>query len=124
MDFSIISGWTLQSCYALTLGFDGIVPNTGNLLPHIFTALYKAAVEGDKEKAEEIQSKIAPIAEFHQKDLPFSHMIPTLKMMMSDRGLCGPTVLPPLTRLGAEKESQIKEMMKSFDFAEIEKFIS
>jgi dihydrodipicolinate synthase/N-acetylneuraminate lyase len=123
MDFSIISGWTLQSCYALTLGFDGIVPNTGNLLPHIFTALYKAVMEGKKEKAEEIQKKIEPIAEFHLKDLPFSHMIPTLKMMMNEIGLCGPTVLPPLTRLGDEKESQIKKMMKKFDFSEVEKFI-
>jgi dihydrodipicolinate synthase/N-acetylneuraminate lyase len=123
IDFSIMSGWTVQSTHALTLGFDGIVPSTGNLIPYTFVELYQAVIEGDREKAEEIQSKINLIAEFHQKDIPFSHMIPMLKVMMHEFGLCGPTVLPPLTHFGAEKESQIKEMMKKFDFGEIEKFI-
>ena len=124
MDFSILSGWTVQSTHALTIGFDGIVPSTGNLIPQMFAELYQAVIEGEREKAEEIQSKIDPIAEFHQKDIPFSHMIPMLKVMMHEFGLCGPTVLPPLTRLGNEKESQIKKMMKNFDLGEIEKFIS
>ncbi len=123
MDFSIMSGWTVQSTHALTIGFDGIVPSTGNLIPFLFAELYQAIIEGKIGKAEQIQSKIDPIAEFHQKDIPFSHMIPMLKVMMHEFGLCGPAVLPPLTRLGAEKESQIKEIMKKFDFGEIEKFI-
>ena len=121
IDFSIMSGWTVQSTHALTLGFDGIVPSTGNLIPQMFADLYKAVIEGKREKAEEIQSKIDPIAEFHQKNIPFSHMIPMLKVMMNELGLCGPTVLPPLTRLGTEKEEQIKEKMKKFDFGNLEK---
>ena len=114
-----MSGWTVQSTHALTMGFDGIVPSTGNLIPHMFAELYAAVIEGRREKAEEIQSKIDPIAEFHQKDIPFSHMIPMLNVMMNESELCGPTVLPPLTRLGAEKEGQIKEMMKNFDFGDL-----
>ncbi len=122
LDFSIMSGWTIKSTHALTLGFDGIVPSTGNLIPQMFANLYQAVIEGRIEEAEEIQSKIDPIAEFHQKDVPFSHIIPILKVMMSEIGLYGPTVLPPLTRLGAEKEGQIKEMMKAFDFGGLETF--
>ena len=118
MDFSIMSGWTVQSTHALTMGFDGIVPSTGNMIPDMFAELYTAVIEEKREKAEEIQSKIDPIAEFHQKDVPFSHMIPILKVIMNELGLCGPTVLPPLTRLGEERENQIREEMKKFDLGE------
>ena len=122
-DFSIMSGWTVQSTHALTMGFDGIVPSTGNLIPHLFVELYRAVVGGKRQKAEEIQAKINPIADFHQKDIPFSYMIPTLKVMMSEFDLCGPTVLPPLTRLGAEKEAQIKRDMKNLDLGVIKKYL-
>ena len=40
MDFSIMSGWTVQSTHALTMGLDGIVPSTGNLIPDMFAELY------------------------------------------------------------------------------------
>ena len=117
-DFAIFSGWTTKSSYALIAGFDGIVPSTGNLIPQIFTELYKAVIDGNKEKAEELQDKIDPIADFHQQEIPFSHMIPILKVMMDELGLCAPTVLPPLTRLGAKKEEQIRKSMKALDFSE------
>ena len=122
-DFSIMSGWTVESMNALQMGFDGIVPSTGNLIPHLFAELYNAVIQGERQKAKEIQTKIDPIADFHQKDIPFSYMIPTLKVMMNEFGLCGPTVLPPLTRLGAEREALIKKEMRDLDLGEVEKYI-
>jgi 4-hydroxy-tetrahydrodipicolinate synthase len=119
-DFAILSGWTTKSSYALLAGFDGIVPSTGNLIPQLFTDLYQAVIDGSKEKAEEIQDKIDPIADFHQQEVPFSHMIPILKVMMDEFDLCGPTVLPPLTRLEAKQEEQIRKSMKELDFGGIE----
>jgi 4-hydroxy-tetrahydrodipicolinate synthase len=116
-DFAIFNGWTIKSSYALLAGFDGIVPSTGNLIPQLFTDLYNAVVEGDKDKAEKLQDKIDPIADFHQQEVPFSYMIPILKVMMDEFDLCGPTVLPPLTRLGAKEEAQIRKSMKEIDFA-------
>jgi 4-hydroxy-tetrahydrodipicolinate synthase len=117
-DFAIFNGWTTKSSYALLAGFDGIVPNTANLIPQLFAELYQAVIEGKKEKAEELQDKIDPIADFHQQDVPFSHVIPILKVMMREFELCGPTVLPPLTRLGAKKEEAIRKSMKELDFGE------
>ena len=116
-DFAIFNGWTTKSSYALVSGFDGIVPSTANLIPKLFADLYDAVVNGNKEKAEELQDVIDPIADFHQQEVPFSHMIPILKVMMDEFELCGPTVLPPLTRLGAKQEEQIRKSMKELDFA-------
>ncbi len=116
-DFSIFNGWTTKSSYALLSGFDGIVPSTANLIPQLFTELYDNAMAGDKDKAEYIQDIIDPIADFHQQEVPFSHMIPILKVMMDEFELCGPTVLPPLTRLGVKQEEQIRKSMRELDFA-------
>ena len=114
-DFSILSGWTVKSHFALDLGFDGIVPSTGNLLPELFADLFRAVCEGDKTKAEKLQAIIDPIADFHQKDKILSHVIAMLKVMMAEKGLCGPAVYPPLTRLGQENEELIRKEMRKFN---------
>jgi 4-hydroxy-tetrahydrodipicolinate synthase len=118
-DFALFSGWTTKSAHALLIGFDGIVPSTANLLPHLFADLYKAVKQGQKERALEIQERIDPVADFHQKDIVLSHVIAMLKVMMAEFGLCAPAVLPPLTRLGEEKEKQIREKMRALDIADI-----
>jgi 4-hydroxy-tetrahydrodipicolinate synthase len=122
-DFTIFNGWTTKSSYALLAGFDGIVPSTGNLIPGLFSQLYQAVLEGDKKRAEELQDKIDPIADFHQQEIPFSQMIPILKVMMNEFGLCGPTVLPPLSRLGAKNEEGIRKMMKELNLGDIEQHL-
>ncbi len=123
-DFSILSGWTVKSQYALESGFDGIVPSTANLVPHLFSELYTAVWEERRERSEELQAQIDPIANFHQKDIVLSEVIAMLKVMLAEYGLCGTTVMPPLTRLGEDREKQIREDMKAFDFGDITKFIS
>jgi hypothetical protein len=47
-------------------------------------------------------------------------MISILKVMMDEFELCGPTVLPPLTRLGAKQEEQIRKSMKELNFGGLE----
>ncbi|MCI0494374.1 dihydrodipicolinate synthase family protein [candidate division KSB1 bacterium] len=111
-DFSLLCGWTAQSANTLQMGFDGIVPSTGNLIPKKFSDLYDAVVRGDQATANKLQAEINPIADLHQKDMLGSEMITGLKVMMNEMGLCEPWVLPPLTRLNSEKENQIKIELK------------
>jgi 4-hydroxy-tetrahydrodipicolinate synthase len=111
-DFSLLCGWTAQSANTLQMGFDGIVPSTGNLIPKKFSDLYEAVVRGDQATANKLQAEIDPIADLHQKDMLGSEMITGLKVMMNEMGLCEPWVLPPLIRLNPEKEHHIKNEMK------------
>jgi len=112
-DWSIFSGWTNRSAYALELGFDGIVPSTGNLIPHRFSELYQAVKSGKKEMAAKIQAEIDPIADFHQKDRVLSDGIILLKLMMHAFDLCGPAVLPPLSRFKYDEEQKIISSVKA-----------
>jgi len=116
-DFSIMSGWTSQSTNALLSGFDGIVPSTGNFIPKIFSQLYTAVLNGDNQSALNLQVNIGPIADAHQKDKKLFEVIPLLKVMLSEIGLCGTTVLPPLTELTENQVSDFKIAMKKFDIA-------
>ena len=111
-DFSLLCGWTAQSVNTLQMGFDGIVPSTGNLIPKKFSNLYDAVMRGDQTTANKLQAEIDPIANLHQKDLLGSEMIVGLKVMMNEMELCEPWVLPPLFRLNPEKENQIKNEIK------------
>ncbi|MDZ7332242.1 MAG: dihydrodipicolinate synthase family protein [candidate division KSB1 bacterium] len=112
-DFCLLCGWTAQSTKMLLMGFDGIVPSTGNLIPKKFVDLYKAVQRGDITIANKLQAEIAPIVDLHQKDMLGSESIAALKVMMSELGLCLPWVLPPLIRLKPEKEQQIKNQMRT-----------
>jgi 4-hydroxy-tetrahydrodipicolinate synthase len=109
-DFSLLSGWTVQSAFTLNSGFDGIVPSTGNVIPKLFHRLYLAS-QTDPEAARELQEVINPIADIHQKDKILSQVIPALKIMMHAKGICSPYVMPPLLRSTKSQEKQIEDEM-------------
>jgi 4-hydroxy-tetrahydrodipicolinate synthase len=114
-DWMTFSGWTNRSTYALKMGFDGIVPSTGNLIPHQFMRLYRAVRSGNTDLADKLQADIDPIADFHQKDLVLSDNIALLKLMMGTFGLCSPAVLPPLSRFKSDLEAEIKSRVRELN---------
>ncbi len=113
-DFLLYSGWTTQSLHALNIGFDGIVPSTGNIIPQMFKEMLSAFKNGDQNRAEELQQIINPIAEYHQKDKVLSDVISLLKVMMKKTGLCDINVLPPLQKYPEHLVSQVHRDMEKF----------
>lgn len=98
-DFSYFCGWGAQSAGSLQLGADGIVPSTGNLVPELYHQLYAAVQQGDFAKAQEMQSKTDEVAVRYQKDRTLGESLAALKQLMHAKGLCDPTMMPPLTEL-------------------------
>ena len=111
-DFVLMCGWTVKSTETLLMGFDGIVPSTGNVIPGRFKKLYDAIQEGDESTARELQLTINPLAELHQKDRTVSQAIAGTKVMMNEMGLCGTTVLPPLMPCDAEEERRLRKGLR------------
>ena len=106
-DFSYFCGWAAQSAHSLALGGDGIVPSTGNFTPGMFRRLYTAAINGDKATAMSMQDTTNEIARIYQAGRTLGQSLTALKVMMQTEGLCGPDMLPPLSRLSAEEEESI-----------------
>ncbi|MDW7679757.1 MAG: dihydrodipicolinate synthase family protein [bacterium] len=111
-DFSLLCGWTAQSANTLRMGFDGIVPSTGNLIPKKFYDLYNASRQNDFSTANKLQTEIDAIADIHQKDMSGSEMIVALKVLLHEKGLCEPWVLSPLCRLDHETEQRLLRQMQ------------
>lgn len=107
-NFSIFMGAAVLSAKALKLGFDGLVPSSGNLVPHLWRELYDQARAGHWEKADALQSRLNTIAQIFQRNRTLGESLAALKAMMDTRGLCGPTVLPPLRTLDADARLSVK----------------
>lgn len=106
-DFSYFCGWGAQSSGSLKLGADGIVPSTGNIVPELYKALYQAAMKGDFDTADQFQTKTDEVAVLYQKDRTLGQSLAALKVMMHSKGLCGTTMMPPLTELSKDEVDQI-----------------
>lgn len=97
--FSIFMGAAVLSAKALKLGFDGLVPSSGNFVPQLWRELYDLSLAAQWEKADALQTRLNTIAQVFQRNRTLGESLAALKVMMETRGLCGPTVLPPLTTL-------------------------
>lgn len=112
-DFAYFCGCAANSAVALKNGADGIVPSVGNYLPKIYQDLFIAGVNGDTEKAEELQQETIEIGKINTTGLTLGESLAGLKVIMNEAGLCGTNMLPPLTELDDETAGQIREKAKA-----------
>lgn len=107
-DFAHFIGWGAQCFHGLWQGSDGIVPSTGNFCPSMYKVMYDAVLYGEKAKGEQAQIDTMKIAAIYQKDRILSESLAALKVMLQTAGLCSTTMLPPITTLNPDEESQVR----------------
>ncbi len=111
-NFSHLIGWGAKSMYGLSIGSDGLVPSTGNVVPGLFTRLYNATQNNDLTVAQDMQQVTDKIAEIYQKGKTLGESLAALKIMMQLKGLCDPHMLLPLTRLSSKEEIKIQKAVR------------
>ncbi|MEX2564836.1 MAG: dihydrodipicolinate synthase family protein [Cyclobacteriaceae bacterium] len=116
--FSHFVGWGAQCAYALSIGSDGIVPSTGNLVPDLYKQLYHAAKSGDNKTAKVLQKETDAISAIYQEGRNLSESLAGLKVMMHELELCGKKILPPLLELAPDEEHKILASMKKMNIKE------
>lgn len=95
-DFSYFCGWGARSAQSLEAGADGIVPSTGNIVPEMYGALYRAALENKWDECYHWQTETDTIAQHYQAGCTLGESLKKLKTMMQDKGWCTNTMMPPL----------------------------
>lgn len=95
-DFTILVGNGNLYVAGLSGGAHGIVPSTGNLDTAVCRALFDAAIAGDLAGIESAYRKVQEVTAAYQQGRLLGESLAELKALMAARGLCGPTVLPPL----------------------------
>lgn len=97
-DFLIFMGPEERLAEAVALGAAGGVCGGANLVPSVYTSLYKAACRGDHALVAECNDTISRIFEsVYRDDVGQMKLIPGLKRAMHEVGLCRPIVAPPLS---------------------------
>lgn len=112
-DFVHLTGSAALSAQAMLKGSDGIVPSTANFIPKMFYELYEAGVKGDADTANRLQAETDEIAKIYQGGRILSQSLAALKVIMSEFGLCGENVLPPLYQVSESEKAEIKEKLKT-----------
>jgi 4-hydroxy-tetrahydrodipicolinate synthase len=111
-DFVYFCGCAANSAIALERGAVGIVPSGGNYIPEMYAELFKAAIEGDKSKAEVMQLRTGSICKIYQKGFTLGESLAALKYMMSFKGICSDNMLPPLTPLTDEQKAEVRTRLE------------
>ena len=114
-DFSLFIGWTGKSVEALDMGFDGIIPNTANVVPNLFQSLYEAAVNGNIDLANEFQFKADELGKLLQANKTMTQTIPELKALMKHLNICQQFVLPPLEAISNKSAELLIQKFNKLD---------
>jgi dihydrodipicolinate synthase/N-acetylneuraminate lyase len=106
-DFCYFAGWAAQSAQTLLKGGDGIIPSTGNFAPGLYNELYNAALQGNAEKAYELQKLSDALGNVYQGGKTLGESLWALKVLMKKDGLCDTHMMPPLHQLSNEEEQKV-----------------
>ncbi|ROT26327.1 dihydrodipicolinate synthase family protein [Micromonospora sp. HM5-17] len=110
--FAVLTGGELTVDSALWMGADGVVPGLGNVDPHGYTRLCRAAANGDWPTARAEQERLVRLFEFVRvggtRMGGSSSALGAFKAALHLRGIIDhPTTAAPQTPLNAEEIAQV-----------------
>lgn len=108
-DFILVSGDDATSREFMLAGGDGVISVTGNVAPAAMRELCDAAVDGDAERAAQID---APLAALHQDLFVQSNPIP-VKWALAEMGKIGEHIRLPLMPLAEQYHDRVSQALTS-----------
>jgi 4-hydroxy-tetrahydrodipicolinate synthase len=95
--FPVLLGNSSQFTHGLKHGGVGLVPSGGHLAPELYRAMFDAAMANRWADVERLQTQTDIICARYLKGRTLGQGLAALKVILEERGLCGRTMLPPLT---------------------------
>ena len=117
-DFAIFVGVGALMEAGMKLGADGIVPSVGNLIPDVCQQMCAAARAGDWPRSEKLSLRMNTVSALYQKGRNLNESLAALKAAMHCRGVCGPQVLPPLSKVSPAELEKIRGQMRELQLLE------
>ncbi len=108
-DFVIFMGPEELLAEAVAAGADGGVCGGANLLPHVYSRLYLAAMRKDDVEIDHWKKVIGDMfASVYREDDGRMKLIPGLKLAMEECGLCRSIVAPPLSSVADTHAQRVR----------------
>lgn len=108
-DFAVLIGPSALAVQTLRRGADGVVPSSGNLVPHLWRDLVAHARAGRWSEALALQARVDAVARVYQNRRSLGQSMAALKAAMAARSLCGPDTLPPLLTSDEAERTRLRE---------------
>ena len=109
----LYSGDDATAMEFLLEGGKGVISVTANIVPAAMQAMCQAAMSGDRQKAEAINSRLIPL---HRDLFVESNPIP-VKWALHEMGLIPAGIRLPLTVLSSEYHETVRQAMQAADVA-------
>jgi 4-hydroxy-tetrahydrodipicolinate synthase len=109
-EFAVFSGDDSTALALIALGARGVISVVSNEIPKEMARLAKAALENDREKALELQSKYEPLMEMNFWESSPGPVKCALALMKK----CGETLRLPLVPVREETRKRIEKMLSTF----------
>jgi 4-hydroxy-tetrahydrodipicolinate synthase len=107
-EFLLISGDDATAMEFLLAGGHGVITVTGNVAPKLFHELCMACIEGDRTKAEQINSKLERL----NKDLFLESSPIPVKWCLAEMGLFSTGIRLPMTPLSSTHHETLREALR------------
>ena len=107
-DFAIYSGDDGTGCQAMLRGANGVISVTSNVAPALMTEMCRAALAGDRERAEAIDARLQPL---HKALFLESNPIP-VKWALAEMGRIDTGIRLPLTWLSEAFHEPLREALR------------
>jgi dihydrodipicolinate synthase/N-acetylneuraminate lyase len=117
-DFSHFLGWGARSAEALFKGSDGLVPSTANIAPDIYSEMFIAVEQNDRDHAYKQQELSDKLGKIYQEGKTQGESLWALKVLMEEKELCQSFMMPPLAGMGEEEKQNLKQKYRDSEFVE------
>ena len=107
-DFAIYSGDDGSGCQAMLRGANGVISVTSNVAPALMTEMCRAALAGDRERAEALDARLQPL---HKALFLESNPIP-VKWALAEMGRIDTGIRLPLTWLSEAFHEPLREALR------------
>lgn len=110
LDFTVLNGTEAYLGASVMMGGDGGLLGVANLAPRLCVELYEAAARGDAAAVRELQSRLSDLTGVFT--IPGGSFAGNLKAALEMLGLCGSTVLPPLSMPTDNTRAAIRALLQ------------
>jgi len=110
-DFGHFLGWAAKSAIALIGGSDGLIPSTGNVVPEIYSTMWKSFLENNFKEVYAMQQLSDKYGNIYQAGKTLGESLWALKILMKEKGLCEAEVMPPLQPM---TDNEAAKLIKAF----------
>jgi 4-hydroxy-tetrahydrodipicolinate synthase len=110
-DWTIMMGPEHLVPKAIKMGADGGVNGGANVEPELFVSVFKAAMQGDEARLEELMKRVVAFQAIYQVGTPGFRLVIATKCALSLKNICSDTMAEPFRPFQSKERQEVKNIL-------------